>query len=634
MYAANHQLHQISQVDVWTPKNVKVSLELMKDVIQTLQREENVLLEHVNTEVRIFSLLCSSLAWLKSQKENSTNLEKQKSLRIVYVSQNQAYLNQAEEQLKKTIYKNKLIYFKEDLSLNQILEHDLIFMTKDSLISYEQQDLKNSILIFDSFECVQDQKLLTKISLKAIEIAQKELDDLASKRQQMEAYFSELHSYENIKKLMQYFLEFQFNNQYDKRKEIDIKLIIENYFIKRNLSFNTYMGYVQVILRQQDASKLDNLSLWCKFIKSVYKLFINKQDYTDNYKSYINKNKNGNVIFICLRYYSQYMLDHLRNLKFQSIIISSKYLSSPYDQFLNKIQIKQIVDQSQFFQTFYIQSHNENFGLLKTLNNIYKSIPNSILVIFQQRDKINEFKNYCEKEQSNIFLEMEKKKKLFWAQKGQKYKPYDFITSSKDGAILFETYSGIFKKEFNFPNSFQFCKAIILTCMCEPNYFKVEEVQYANDEISLQYFQNRSFNRIIQRTLLQENKNGVLIIYDQKEKMYKWIENCGIQQLNQLDFDNPFFIKMIERQCKDSIEVEKESNQNNVQVIQQQIQSGIQNNQQSIAMNLSLVPNLQQIENQQQQQNINVSTIENIQIEQIESESEDSFDQFEYTFQD
>ncbi|CAD8084336.1 unnamed protein product [Paramecium primaurelia] len=292
------------------------------------------------------------------------------------------------------------------------------------------------------------------------------------------------------------------------------------------------------------------------------------------------------------------------------------------------------LNQSQFFQTFYIQSHNENFGLLKTLNNIYKSIPNSILVIFQQRDKINEFKNYCEKEQSNIFLEMEKKKKLFWAQKGQKYKPYDFITSSKDGAILFETYSGIFKKEFNFPNSFQFCKAIILTCMCEPNYFKVEEVQYANDEISLQYFQNRSFNRIIQRTLLQENKNGVLIIYDQKEKMYKWIENCGIQQLNQLDFDNPFFIKMIERQCKDSIEVEKESNQNNVQVIQQQIQSGIQNNQQSIAMNLSLVPNLQQIENQQQQQNINVSTIENIQIEQIESESEDSFDQFEYTFQD
>ncbi|CAD8182973.1 unnamed protein product [Paramecium pentaurelia] len=626
MYAANHQHQKISQVDVWTPKNVKVSIELMKDVIQTLQREENVLLEYVNTEVRIFSLLCSSLAWLKSQKENSTNLEKQKSLRIVYVSQNQAYLNQAEEQLKKTIYKTKLIYFKEDLSLNQILEHDLIFMTKDSLISYEQQDLKNSILIFDSFECVQDQILLTKISSKAIENAKKELEDLASKRQQMKPFSSELHSYENIKKLMQYFLEFQFINQYDKRLNIDIKLIIENYFIKRNLSFNKYMEQVQEILKQQNASKLDNLSLWFIFIKSAYKLSINKYDFMDNYTSYINKNKNGNVIFICLKYYSQYMLDHLRNLKFQSIIISSKYLSSPYDQFPNKIKIKHILDQSQFFQTFYIQSHNQNFGLLKTLNNIYKSIPNSILVIFQQRDKIKEFKDYCEKEQSNIFLEMEKKKKLFWAQKGQKYKPYEFITSSKDGAILFETYSGIFKKEFNSPNSFQFCKAIILTCMCEPNHYKVEEIQYVNDDKSLQYFYNRSFNRIIQRTLLQENKNGVLIIYDQKEKMYKWIENCGIWQLNQFDFDNPFFIKMIERQCKDSIEVEKESNLNNVQVIQQEIQRGIQNNQQ--------ISNLQQIENQQIQQNINVSTIENIQIEQIESESEDSFDQFEYTFQD
>ncbi|CAD8180865.1 unnamed protein product [Paramecium octaurelia] len=561
--------YTICGVEIWTPKLVKAPEKLMHKVISTLQNQQQALLEHVNQEERVISLLCSSLAWLQSLTKNSFSSEQSKNLKIVYAYPEENKKIQAEGYLQKTKYRPRIKYYKSESGTAEIKDCDLIFVTHEDLLSCKQESFNNSILIFDNYPSFNMHKSLNKISVKTINNSLVELNKLNNFKSE-DTYFLDSQWVELSRNAMEIFKDKLKEPHSDRQKQIK-QLLVEQFTNNQQLkkykkTFNEYANSCQQFLKISNTLKLTSLIDWIKFIEIVQEWDKNKEEYQENYLFVVNQSSKNATLYIYLNYYSQYVLDHLRNLKFQSIIISSKSQFSPQDNFLNKIQIKHKIDQSEYFQTFFIQSKDKYVSLYNTLIELQKNIPNGIVVIFQKKEGITLFKNYCETQTPNNLKEIEKNKILFWG--NQKYDQRNFISSQKEGVILFESYEGIQKKSvFKSPNSFQFCNGLILVDMKQPTY-------YISTLMNVQYFKNRSFNNIIEKVLLQENKNRVLIIFDQDEELQNWMKTCELFQVNCFQDNNPFLFQMIQENFKDSrfnqIQIENEVNYNHVSQNNQQ----------------------------------------------------------------
>ncbi|CAK85790.1 unnamed protein product (macronuclear) [Paramecium tetraurelia] len=571
----------ICQVEIWTPKNcVKASEKLMHGVISTLQNQQKVLyiisinnrLEHANQKERVLSLLCSSLAWLGSLKQNSSNSEQFKTLKIVYASPEENQLKQAEGYLQKTIYRPKFNYFKNESGIAEIQDCNLIFVTYENLLSCRQGGFNNSILIFDNYPCFQIQKRLTKISTKTIQNSLVELNQFNNFKSK-DTSILDTQWVELSRNVMESFSDYL----KEKTSQEILQRLVECYKFKQyKKSFNEYANSCQEqllrissYLKESNTLKLTSLIDWLKFIQIVQEWDKNKQGYDGNYQLQMNTSKKQTTLYLYLNYYSQYVLDHLEKLKFQSIIISSQSQFSPQDNFLNNIQIKHKIDQSEYFQTFYIQSNDKWVSLYNTLIKVYKVIPNSIVVIFKKLSDVKIFHEYCETQKPNILKEIDKHKILFWG--NSKYDQKIFISLQREGAIWFDTYQGISKKKlFKSTNSFQFCNGLILVDMNQPT-------SNITSTMNLQYFKNRFFNNLIEKVLLHDNKNRVLIILDMKEELQKWMKTCNLYQVNFFEASSPFLFEMIEKNFKDprfnQIQIENDVNFNNVQQTLNQLEN-------------------------------------------------------------
>ncbi|CAD8167272.1 unnamed protein product [Paramecium pentaurelia] len=495
--------HHIYGITVKTPNNSKISKVLMEKVIESLNNQNNAILEHVNGNGRILSLLCSSLAWQEHQKIKYQNFYKLQK-RIVYASQyNLKYL---ENQLKKTDYKPKITYFQQEDNIENQNEDQLIIIQYGNLLNTDLTIFQNSIMILDDFDQVQDIRIFEKIQNITIEIAVNELDELITQlqmknEQDQQQYLLDfdLESIKFVQESIQYLLNKLHQIQDDKIEKQDLIYDFLEISILNNNCSHIYDESAVFDKYLKTCEKISNLpnkkqfSLWFKFIKQAIFCYKEKQKYQNNNFSIKITNKN---ITILVKYYLQYLLDTLKRINFHSIIISSNTFFSNFAS----LQFKLVLNRT------------------KNIKNIINCTSKGVLLIFSSFKKIKQFKVFCKKQKSDFFDQIGKYKKLFWGL--EKNEMQDYIQCSKNGAILFDSYQRIFNRSFHFPGPL--CQLLILVELKTINYHRYDQQQYENDEM---YYLSRCFNTIVGRSLLNENDQGVLLIFTQYKQKYKW-EQC------------------------------------------------------------------------------------------------------------